>query len=185
MGTWAQPAKGVGIMSINNGTQCMAGVAAVFGVALLLAGCSGVGGSEGGSGGMYGPGTVSTSEAPTESSAPLDLGVATTKLGEVVVDSKGMTLYYFTNDHQGTDTSACTAQCLTTWPIATTLNKEPVVEGVTGQVGTIQSPEGSLQLTLNGMPLYTFAQDAQPGDTAGQGMGGVWYAVAPDGTMIK
>ena len=118
-----------------------------------------------------------------ESGSGADLGVASTGLGDVVVDSQGMTLYYFTKDEKGTTSSACTGDCLAKWPIATTTSDEPVLEGVTGEVGTIESPDGEKHLTLNGMPLYTFAQDAKPGDTAGQGVGGVWFAVAPDGTM--
>lgn len=172
-------------MGIKNGKKCAAGAAALFGAALLLAGCSGDGGSEGGTGGMYGGGGQSTSQAPQKSSSGVDLGVATTGLGDVVVDSKGMTLYYFTKDEPGTTTSACTGDCLAKWPIATTTSDDPTLEGVSGEVNSIESPDGQKQLTLNGMPLYTFAQDAKPGDTTGQGVGGVWYAVAPDGTMIQ
>ncbi|WP_413455640.1 hypothetical protein ACLQ8T_02985 [Glutamicibacter sp. FR1] len=96
-----------------------------------------------------------------------------------------MTLYYFTKDEKGTSSSVCTGDCLAKWPISTAVSDEPVLEGVTGEAGTIESPDGEKQVTLNGMPLYTFAQDAKPGDTAGQGGGGVWYAAAPDGTMIQ
>ncbi|EMQ99519.1 COG4315 family predicted lipoprotein [Paeniglutamicibacter gangotriensis] len=61
----------------------------------------------------------------------------------------------------------------------------PVREGVTGEAGTIDSPDGTKQLTLNGMPLYYFAQDAKPGDVTGQGVNDVWYVVTPAGEMIK
>lgn len=176
-------------MGKKNGKGIAVPTAAVFGAALLLAGCGGGTGSGGagsyGSPGGYGNGGVSTSQAPMETGSGADLGVASTGLGDVVVDSKGMTLYYFTKDEKGALTSACTGDCLARWPIATTTNEAPVLEGVSSDVGVIESPEGQMQLTLDGMPLYTFAQDAKPGDTNGQGVGGVWYAVAPDGTMIQ
>ncbi|MGP9782865.1 hypothetical protein CQ010_11555 [Arthrobacter sp. MYb211] len=159
--------------------------AVLFGAALLLAGCGGGAGSgDDSGGGMYG-GPKSTSEAPMDTAAGVDLGVASTSLGDVVVDANGMTLYYFTNDTAGTTTSACTGECLANWPIATTTSDTPTLEGVTGEVGTITSPEGEMHLTLNGMPLYTFINDSKAGDVAGQGVNEVWYAVAPDGTMIQ
>nr|WP_239543599.1 hypothetical protein [Glutamicibacter nicotianae] len=96
-----------------------------------------------------------------------------------------MTLYYFTKDEKGTSSSVCTGDCLAKWPISTAVSDEPVLEGVAGEAGTIESPDGEKQVTLNGMPLYTFAKDAKPGDTAGQGVGGVWFAVVPDGTIIQ
>lgn len=176
-------------MGEKNSKTIAVAMAVLCSAALLLAGCSGSTGSGNGGGdgygGGYGGGVDSASEAPSESGSGADLGVASTGLGDVVVDSQGMTLYYFTKDEKGTSSSACTGDCLAKWPIATTTSDEPVLEGVTGEVGTIESPDGEKQLTLNGMPLYTFAQDAKPGDTSGQGVGGVWFAVAPDGTMIQ
>ena len=64
-------------------------------------------------------------------------------------------------------------------------SETPEVEGVTGEVGTIETPEGELQVTINGMPIYYFAEDEAPGDTNGQGVNEVWYVVAPDGEMIQ
>jgi predicted lipoprotein with Yx(FWY)xxD motif len=106
-------------------------------------------------------------------------------LGTIVVDGKGMSLYYFTKDTKDTKVSACTGGCLEAWPIATTTNDTPVVEGVTGEVGTIDSPDGKKHLTLNGMPLYYWAKDTKPGDVTGQGVNDVWYVVTPAGEMIK
>ncbi len=88
-------------------------------------------------------------------------------------------------DTKDTKVSACTGACLDAWPIAVASSETPVVEGVTGKVGTIKSPDGKLQLTLNGMPLYYFAQDTKPGDILGQDVKEVWYLAAPDGSMIK
>lgn len=141
-------------MNKINRRKIIAPTAVLFGAALLLAGCGGGAGTDGGNDGGPYSGDKSASEAPQESTSGADLGVASTSLGDVVVDANGMTLYYFTKDKAGATTSACTGECLVNWPIATTTSDSPTLEGVTGEVGTIPSPEGEMHLTLNGMPLY-------------------------------
>lgn len=111
--------------------------------------------------------------------------VASSSAGQIVVDSKGMSLYFFTKDVKDSGTSACTDACLDAWPIFTTTSDAPAVDGVAGTVGTIASPDGKKHVTLNGMPLYYYAKDKAPGDVTGQGVGGVWYLVSPAGEMIK
>lgn len=129
-------------------------------------------------------------EATAEASAPAavgptTLGVATSDLGEIVVDANGMSVYYFTKDTADSGVSACTDDCLVAWPPVLSATETPEVEGVTGEVGTIETPEGELQMTINGMPIYYFNKDLAAGDVNGQGVGDVWYVVAPDGTMIQ
>ncbi|GEK23413.1 COG4315 family predicted lipoprotein [Cellulomonas xylanilytica] len=129
----------------------------------------------------------SPSESPAESPAEAmstDLATAETSLGTVVVDGEGMTAYYFSKDVKDSGTSACAGDCLTAWPPITTESGTPTVEGVTGEVGTITGTDGSTQITIDGRPVYTFAQDAAPGDVNGQGVNDVWWAIAPDGSEI-
>lgn len=161
--------------------------------AAVLTGCGGGNGpaADQASNDGYGAASSSAAAAPSSTgsgtmgtSAGTDLATADSDLGKIVVDGKGMTLYYFTKDTKGTKTSACTGECLDAWPIAVAAGDKPVVDGVSGTVGTIDAPDGSKQLTLNGMPLYYFAQDKEPGDTLGQGLNDVWYVAAPDGEMI-
>ena len=163
-----------------------------FGALILTATLAGCGGS---------PGTSTTtptaaissaaptSASPTSSSTPAadgaDMKVASSSAGQIVVDNKGMSLYFFTKDVKDSGTSACTEACLAAWPILTTTSDAPTVDGVTGTVGTIASPDGKKHVTLNGMPLYYYAKDKAPGDVTGQGVGGVWYLVSPAGEMIK
>lgn len=129
---------------------------------------------------------ATTSTAPSSpAAAAADLKTGDSAKGTIVVDGKGMSLYYFTKDTKDTKVSACLDGCLKAWPIAVASSATPVVEGVTGKVGTITSPDGKLQLTLEGMPLYYFAQDTKAGDILGQGVNSVWYLAAPDGAMIK
>ncbi|MFI8414248.1 hypothetical protein ACIGB6_17460 [Paeniglutamicibacter gangotriensis] len=174
-------------MNRNHHKTFASSAAILLGAAMLLSGCaSGNDESPGASG------TEATTSAPATSdpasspaAATADLMTGDSSLGTIVVDGEGMSLYYFTKDTKDTTTSACTGDCLVAWPIAVASGDTSTVEGVTGEVGTIDSPEGEKHLTLNGMPLYYFAQDTKPGDVTGQGVNDVWYVVTPAGEMIK
>jgi predicted lipoprotein with Yx(FWY)xxD motif len=160
---------------------------AALALAAALAGC---GGSPGTSTTTPAPATpATTSAAPTATSpaaaAAVDLKTASSSAGNIVVDAKGMSVYFFTKDVKDSGTSACTGACLTAWPPVTSTAAKPAAEGVTGTVGTITTPDGAKQLTLNGLPLYYFAQDKKPGDVLGQGVNNVWYLASPAGEMIK
>ncbi|MDO8145791.1 MULTISPECIES: hypothetical protein [unclassified Isoptericola] len=112
------------------------------------------------------------------------LGTADSELGEIVVDGVGMTVYFFDNDEPGSGTSACEGDCLAAWPPVHAGSEEPEVEGVTAEVGTITGNDGELQVTLDGRPVYLFANDAAPGEVSGQGVNDVWWVVAPDGSAV-
>ena len=163
-------------------------------IAMILAGTlAACGDSNGGSGGggAYGGGDSSSSakSTPDKSTAAgastgADLSTADSSLGTIVVDGKGMTAYYFTKDTKDSGVSACSGDCATAWPAIETTSDTPTVDGVTGTVGTIPAADGGKQITIDGMPIYTFAKDTAPGDVNGQDANGVWYVIAPDGTMI-
>lgn len=129
--------------------------------------------------------TASASVSATQPSAAVDVKTASSSAGNIVVDAKGMSLYFFTKDTKDSGTSACTGSCLVQWPPLTTTSGSPAAEGVTGKLGTITTPDGKKQVTLNGMPLYYYVKDTKPGDVLGQGVGGVWYLSDPSGAMIK
>ncbi|MFI1422796.1 SCO0930 family lipoprotein [Streptomyces sp. NPDC020731] len=107
------------------------------------------------------------------------------KLGEIVVDKNGMTVYRFMKDEAWPKpVSACTGACLEKWPVVS-----PVDFGDTKGIQkkgymTFTRPDGAGQQTINCWPIYTFAGDKAPGDTNGQGVGGTWYAVRPDGKPV-
>ncbi|MDE8587228.1 COG4315 family predicted lipoprotein [Arthrobacter sp. NQ4] len=121
----------------------------------------------------------------SKASAAVELKTGSSPEGSIVVDAKGMSLYFFTKDTKDSGSSACTGSCLVQWPPLTTTSGAPTAEGVTGKLGTITTPDGKKQVTLNGMPLYYFAKDTKPGDVLGQGVGGVWYLSDPSGAMVK
>lgn len=118
------------------------------------------------------------SEAPSEAGVVL---VADSALGPILTDADGNTLYLFTNDSPGE--SACSGDCEAAWPPLTVDSADAAVagDGVTGELGTIEREDGSLQVTIDDVPLYLYAADAEPGDISGHQVGGVWFAVAPDG----
>ena len=130
--------------------------------------------------------TSTATEAPDTGSTETDalLTIADTDLGEIVVDSEGMTVYMFDSDTQGGDSSTCeVGECATNWPAVTT-DAEPTAEGIEGELGTIEGVDGETQVTLNGWPLYYFAGDSAAGDTNGQGVNGVWWVLTPAGEKI-
>ena len=129
------------------------------------------------------PTSAASSAAP--SSAAAELKTATSSAGQIVVDGKGMSVYFFTNDVKDSGKSACVDACVAMWPAVTTSSATPSVEGVSGTVGTITTADGKKQVTVNGLPVYNFVNDKAPGDILGQGVKGVWYLVSPAGEMIK
>ncbi|MET3450799.1 hypothetical protein [Curtobacterium sp. 1544] len=131
------------------------------------------------SGGLYG----SDDSGGDSGGHGADDGIATasTSLG-TVVDGKGMTAYFYEQDVKGSGKSTCTGGCASAWPAIESGATTPSVSGVTGTVGTITGVDGKLQVTVDGRPIYTYAADTKAGDVTGQGVGGVWYAVNPDGT---
>lgn len=106
------------------------------------------------------------------------------KLGEIVVDKNGMTVYRFTKDTQWPMSTACTGACLDKWPVVAPVDKNDT-EGVLLKGYTVfDRPDGIKQQTIDCIPLYTFANDKKPGDTNGQGVGGTWFAINGDGKPI-
>ncbi|HEY9374257.1 SCO0930 family lipoprotein [Streptomyces sp.] len=106
------------------------------------------------------------------------------KLGEIVVDSRGMTVYRFKKDSAWPMKTACTGACLEKWPVVAPVEKNDT-KGITKKgFVTFARPDGIKQQTIDCWPIYTFAGDEAPGDTNGQGVGGTWYAVSPQGKLV-
>jgi predicted lipoprotein with Yx(FWY)xxD motif len=97
------------------------------------------------------------------------------KVGRVVVDAEGRTLYRFTAEAQGRP--VCTGACVSTWPPATIAK----ANGLPAHVATVKRDDGALQLTYDGHPLYRYAGDSSKADANGQGVGGQWFVVKAGG----
>jgi predicted lipoprotein with Yx(FWY)xxD motif len=95
-----------------------------------------------------------------------------------------MTLYAYSNDVP--DQSNCSGTCLTKWPPLLALSGASYSSGVDpALVNSTTLPNGSKIVTYNDMPLYTFSGDVLPGDTNGEGVLNLWYAVSPSGQIIN
>jgi predicted lipoprotein with Yx(FWY)xxD motif len=149
--------------------------AALAALAVVLTACGG--------GDDQGSGATATTAAPQQA-AEGTVAVASTALGDVLVDGKGRTLYVFTKDKG--DQSVCSGKCAAAWPALTVAGAATPGTGVQASLlSTSKQANGSTQVTYGGKPLYYFAGDAAPGDTKGQGLNGVWFVVRGDGSLIR
>ncbi len=163
---------------------------------MAIAGCgsssnsSSSGSTSAGSGGIYGSSggsaaaTQSPSSASTGSAATVSAGSAA-KVGQVLVDSKGMTLYYFEKDKKGGGKSNCSGSCASVWPPLTTSGAAKAMGGAeASQMGTLKRSDGTTQVTYAGWPLYTYTVDTKPGEASGtdvKSFGGTWYPLHANG----
>ena len=115
------------------------------------------------------------------------VGVQRTKLGRILVDGRGHTLYLFEKDKRGK--SSCNGACATAWPPLIASGKPRAKSGVkTSLLGRTKRKDGRWQVTYNRHPLYTFVQDTKKGQTSGEELdafGAEWYAVSPAGARVE
>lgn len=101
-------------------------------------------------------------------------------LGPILTDGDGFTLYQFLNDEGGDST--CYDDCAAAWPaLEGTMSAGDGVDAAL--IGSVARTDGTTQATWSGWPLYYFANDAAPGETNGQGQGGVWFVANPTGQV--
>jgi predicted lipoprotein with Yx(FWY)xxD motif len=123
-------------------------------------------------------GTTSGSEG---SSAEALVRTSDSDLGEILTTADGMTVYGFTTDTNGE--SSCVDGCADAWP-PVAVDGEQLPAGMDADVfSVIERPDGSYQLKAGDWPLYTFMGDTAAGQTNGQGTGGTWFVVKPDGQL--
>ncbi|MFE2479015.1 SCO0930 family lipoprotein [Streptomyces sp. NPDC001194] len=106
------------------------------------------------------------------------------KLGEHIVDGNGMTVYRFKKDTAWPMASNCTGDCVAKWPVVPPVDKANAKGIVEKGYSVLDRPDGKKQQAIDCWPVYTFTGDKKAGDINGQGVGGTWYAVAPDGKLI-
>ena len=105
------------------------------------------------------------------------LKVERTQAGTVLAGGKGLTLYYYTEDKPGSGKSVCTGGCAAAWPPLTAPVKAPAGVRLPGPLGMITRAGGVKQVTLNGFPIYYYADDKAPGQAAGNGVEGAWHVI--------
>jgi predicted lipoprotein with Yx(FWY)xxD motif len=131
--------------------------------------------------------TAAASAGPSATAASTaKVEVVSTKLGKVLADGRGHTLYLFGKDRHSK--SACSGACAHAWPPLTTTAKPKAGAGVSAsKLGTTRRAGGVKQVTYNGHPLYLFVNDTKARQTNGQGIvafGGKWSALTPSGRAV-
>ncbi|MFL5642544.1 MAG: hypothetical protein ACJ77V_01370 [Chloroflexota bacterium] len=158
---------------------------AIGGIALVLAACSSSGSSAAASAAApsaAAPTTAASGGASAAAGGSLTLATASGPVGTFLTGADGKTLYIFTKDSP--NKSVCEGDCAAKWPPVIVSGDVPAApSGVTGALTTFARSDGSMQLAINGLPLYYYAPDTKAGDTTGQGVGGVWFVATPDGAL--
>jgi predicted lipoprotein with Yx(FWY)xxD motif len=146
--------------------------------AVVIAGCGGSGGS----------GSASQSKVAVKAAGgnAATVELASSKLGKILVDSHGRTLYDFVADK--TTMSTCYGACASLWPPLTVSGAPKAGAGVRASLlGTTKRTDGTAEVTYSGRPLYYFAGDTKPGETTGQAInqfGAPWYVLTANGAEI-
>jgi predicted lipoprotein with Yx(FWY)xxD motif len=142
---------------------------------LLLAAC---GGSSSSSTTSSAAGTQPAAQTSSSPSSAALVKTASNSLGTILVDSQGMTLYHLSGEQNGK--FICTSSaCVGVWhPLIAPSSGAP--SGEVSSLGTVKRPDGTMQITYKGTPLYTFTEDQQSGETKGQGIKdvGTWSVIA-------
>jgi predicted lipoprotein with Yx(FWY)xxD motif len=129
--------------------------------------------------------TSASSGAQTRSGSAM-VATAHTRLGTVLVDARGRTLYLFAKDRGSS--SSCYGSCASVWPpLLTDVDPAPGAGAHAARLGSSRRRDGKRIVTYSGHPLYTYAGDSKPGDVHGQGadqFGAPWYVLAPSGAKI-
>jgi predicted lipoprotein with Yx(FWY)xxD motif len=163
--------------------KAFASAALLAALTVALAAC---GGNDDGASGTAAPAAPETTAAPATTAAQeaggATVAVASSSLGDILVDAEGRTLYAFTKDKG--DQSACSGECATSWP-ALTGTASAGTGAQASLLSTSMQANGTSQVTYDGRPLYYFAGDAKAGDTNGQAVGNVWFVLAADGALVQ
>jgi predicted lipoprotein with Yx(FWY)xxD motif len=157
------------------------GAAGLAALALTVSACASSASSSPGAASTPAAGGNTSSAAPAAAAGGNTVTEKTIGGQQVLVDSKGMTLYWFAIDTSAK--SNCTGSCLTYWPPVK--GSLTAGSGVTGTLGTITGADGTKQATYMGHPLYTYVGDTSPGQNKGNGKnlsGGLWWEMTVSGS---
>ncbi|MEL5955759.1 hypothetical protein AADR41_13480 [Streptomyces sp. CLV115] len=121
---------------------------------------------------------------PVTAAPGTEVTVADVGLGSILVDGQGRTLYAFTKDKEAT--SNCDAECIAVWPALTSPAPADAGKGVKKSLlREAKQSGGAVHVTYGDWPLYYYVGDMAPGDVNGQGLDGEWFAVSPDGKLVR
>jgi predicted lipoprotein with Yx(FWY)xxD motif len=163
------------------------GAAGAAAIGALAAACSSSGTATGGAATSHPPPPVRSAAAGQGgSAAAVSVHAVSGIEGGALVGSNGRTLYLFEADNRGG--SACSGACASAWPPVLATGMPHAAAGAKQELlGTIKRPDGSMQVTYNGHPLYYFTGDSAAGSAKGEGVkafGAEWYALSATGSKI-
>jgi predicted lipoprotein with Yx(FWY)xxD motif len=169
--------------------------AALIAAALMLTACGKANPYSGGSGGAYASPTTSSSSQSAgpaygygssgTSAGHAALKTELTRAGTILASPGGLTLYYYSEDKAGSGRSMCAGGCAAAWPPLAAPVRVPAGVHLPGPLGVITRSDGSKQVTINGYPIYRYADDTKPGQAAGNGEEGVWHVIKIHGTTAR
>jgi predicted lipoprotein with Yx(FWY)xxD motif len=166
--------------------------AALIAAALTVTACGPANSYSGGGGGTYTSPTSASSQSTGSangngygygagisgnSSSSAALVTELTGAGTVLASPRGLTLYYYTEDRPGSGRSVCTGGCAAAWPPLVAPVRAPSGVHLPGPLGTITRADGTKQVTINGYPVYRYADDTRPGQATGNGAEGTWHVI--------
>ena len=134
----------------------------------------------------------SSAPAGTSSAASATISAKSVpRVGTVLVNGQGQTLYMLTSDKGGKITCTQANGCTQAWPKTLLTNGATTAKAGSGVqaslLGTVKDASGNLEVTYNHWPLYTFVKDSGPGTAHGQGVtgfGGTWYVLNASGNPV-
>jgi predicted lipoprotein with Yx(FWY)xxD motif len=146
-------------------------------LAVAVAGCGG---------GSSGSSNASNSDSKPTSAGPVIISIASSGVGDILIDSHNRALYLFKKD--AGPKSTCFGPCAQNWPPVRATSKPTAGGGANASlIGTIKRSDGAPQVIYNGHPLYLYVGDNAPGAINGQGLtafGATWYVVSPQGNEV-
>ena len=137
--------------------------------------------------GGAGSGSTTLQQPPEFGKEPHQMLSATEsgQVGWFVADAGGFALYRYDKDTAKPPKSNCDAECVAMWP-PVLVGDHTMTSGVDPTlVGSVARADGKKQVTLAGWPLYRYSGDKKAGDLTGQGKGGAWFAVTPEGKKAQ
>jgi predicted lipoprotein with Yx(FWY)xxD motif len=111
-----------------------------------------------------------------------------TKLGKILVNTAGTTLFAFSKDPLKKDTCIQHAGCTANWIPQDETTKPTAGPGVHASLLSTIPVEGGQQLTYAGHPLYIDSASTKAGQTSYVGtkqFGGTWDAINAKGHAVK
>ncbi|GAB3249325.1 hypothetical protein [Kineosporia babensis] len=111
--------------------------------------------------------------------------VESERFGQYVIDGEGFSLYRFDPDTADPSKATCNDDCAATWPPVLASHTVNFAGLHRDSIGVVKRDDGSVQMTVGGWPVYRFSKDTQPRQNSGEGVGGTWFVVAPDGSKAS